>query len=335
MSTKAKQQITVVAPDDDSKAVLAKPVIGMGVSFNSMKELMDFAGVMATAKCAVPQLYLNNPGACLAVTMQAIRWGMDPFQVAQKTHEIQGVMGYEAQLINAVVTAMAPTTGRLQYEWYGPWENVIGKFEEKTSQKGNKYTVPGWGLADEAGCGIRVYATMKGETEPRVLDLLLSQAGVRNSTLWATDPKQQLAYLATKRWARLYCPDVILGVYSPDELQADEREIGPGVAEQAPASRTAAIKDKLKAAGPAPAAEQETPPEAPAEPVEPEEAGFEPITYAMCTEAINQAENAAQVTKVQNTCMEYLSKCAEEDRQQHADELRVALSARKKQLKLK
>lgn len=52
---------------------------------------------------------------------------------------------------------------------------------------------------------------MKNEQEPRVLELLLSQAQVRNSTLWASDPRQQLAYLAVKRWARLHCPDVILG----------------------------------------------------------------------------------------------------------------------------
>ncbi|HFQ7099962.1 TPA: recombinase RecT, partial [Citrobacter freundii] len=37
----------------------------------------------------------------------------------------------------------------------------------------------------------------------RELVLMLSQAQVRNSTLWASDPRQQLAYLAVKRWARL------------------------------------------------------------------------------------------------------------------------------------
>lgn len=42
------------------------------------------------------------------------------------------------------------------------------------------------------------------------------------------DPKQQLAYLAVKRWARLYCPDVILGVYSPDELmEREEYDVTP------------------------------------------------------------------------------------------------------------
>lgn len=32
-------------------------------------------------------------------------------------------------------------------------------------------------------------------------------------------PKQQIAYLAVKYWARLYCPEVVLGVYTPEELE--------------------------------------------------------------------------------------------------------------------
>lgn len=52
---------------------------------------------------------------------------------------------------------------------------------------------------------------------------MLAQARTRNSTLWADDPRQQLAYLAVKRWARLYCPEVILGVYTIDELEKDGR----------------------------------------------------------------------------------------------------------------
>ncbi|VTM11692.1 RecT family [Raoultella terrigena] len=62
---------------------------------------------------------------------------------------------------------------------------------------------------------------------------MLSQAQVRNSTLWATDPRQQLAYLAVKRWARLYCPDVILGVYTADEIdEREEKVINPTQAEK-------------------------------------------------------------------------------------------------------
>ncbi len=48
--------------------------------------------------------------------------------------------------------------------------------------------------------------------------------------MWKTAPKQQLAYLAVNYWARLYCPDVILGVYTPDEFdtqQRAERDVTP------------------------------------------------------------------------------------------------------------
>lgn len=184
----------------------------------SMDKLMRVADMMATAKAAVPAHFRNSPGDCLAVCMQAATWNMNPFAVAQKTHLVNGTLGYEAQLVSAVINNSGAVKGRFHFEWFGPWERVIGKFTIKRSEKG-EYRVPGWTMADEEGCGVRVWATVKGETEPRVLELLLAQARVRNSTLWADDPKQQLAYLAQKRWARLYAPDVILGVYTPDEFE--------------------------------------------------------------------------------------------------------------------
>ncbi|HCT6258954.1 TPA: recombinase RecT [Klebsiella quasipneumoniae subsp. similipneumoniae] len=196
-----------------------------------INQLVRFAELMAQSRVTVPAHLAGKPADCMAVAMQAAQWGMNPFAVAQKTHVINGALGYEAQLVNAAITAMAPTKDCVHFEWFGPWENVIGKFIEKTNDKGKKYLAAGWSATDEKGCGVKVWATLKGENEPRVLDLLLTQAQVRNSTLWGSDPKQQLAYLGVKRWARLYCPDVILGVYTPDELQEAaprvERDITP------------------------------------------------------------------------------------------------------------
>lgn len=199
---------------------------------DSLDRMMKLADIMASGKTTLPGHLRGNSADCLAVVMQSMQWRMNPFAVAQKTHLVNGVLGYEAQLVNAVITAIAPTRERLQFEWYGPWEKVIGRFAVKKNDKG-EYRVPAWSLADEEGCGVKVWATLKGETEPRVLELLLAQARTRNSTLWADDPRQQLAYLAIKRWARLYCPDVILGVYSPDEL--DER--GPAEKDITPPKR--------------------------------------------------------------------------------------------------
>lgn len=217
-----KQLVDPMSDNTSTAATIFSP--------DALDKLVRFAEIMACSRVTVPAHLAGKASDCLAVTMQAVQWRMNPFAVAQKTFMVNGVLGYEAQLVNAVISTMAPTRDRIQYAWFGPWEKVIGKFVERTSPKGNKYAAPGWTLADETGCGVRVWATMKNEEQPRELEILLSQAQVRNSTLWASDPKQQLAYLAVKRWARLHCPDVILGVYTPDEIDSAppvERDITP------------------------------------------------------------------------------------------------------------
>lgn len=189
----------------------------------SIDKMMKLADIMSRGVSTIPEHLRGNPSDCLAVVMQSMQWKMNPYAVAQKTHTVKGVLGYEAQLVNAVITSIAPTKDRLNYEWFGDWSKVTGKFKIMNGDKG-EYRVPGWKLADEQDLGIRVWATIKGEDKPRVLELLLAQARTRNSTLWADDPQQQLAYLATKKWSRLHAPDVILGVYTPDELDYGERK---------------------------------------------------------------------------------------------------------------
>lgn len=214
-----------------------------GASMDKMMRLADF---MASGKSALPMHLRGSPGDCLAIVMQACQWNLNPFAVAQKTHLVNGVLGYEAQLVAAVINTSKVVLDRFNFEWFGDWKKVIGKFQIKKGDKG-EYRVPGWQLSDEEGLGIRVWATLRGEAEPRVLELLLAQARVRNSTLWADDPKQQLAYLAQKRWARLYAPDVILGVYSPDEFDAPApRDMGP--AEVVPPAEQGASNELVAAA---------------------------------------------------------------------------------------
>ena len=205
---------------------------------DAMDKMMQLANIMAQGVSTIPRHLQGNPSDCLAVIMQSMQWKMNPYAVAQKTHTVNGTLGYEAQLVNAVITSIAPVKGRLNYEWFGDWTKVTGKFEIKRGEKG-EYRVPGWKFADEQGLGVRVWGTIIGEDQPRVLELLLAQARTRNSTLWADDPQQQLAYLAVKKWSRLHTPDVILGVYTPDEMQDFEtiRDVTP------PKARPQSIED--------------------------------------------------------------------------------------------
>ncbi|EAA7945907.1 recombinase RecT [Salmonella enterica subsp. enterica] len=202
-------------------AITSQPGVTVGTaaaifSPEGMNQLVRFAELMACSKATVPAHLAGKPSDCLAVTMQAAQWGMNPFAVAQKTHVVNGTLGYEAQLVNAVVSSSNLLATRLNYRWDGDWSKVNGKSDKSPSLT------------------VTVSAVLKGEAEPRELTISMAQAGVRNSPLWEQDPRQQLAYLCVKRWARLHAPDVLLGVYTPDELQETtprvERDITPAAA---------------------------------------------------------------------------------------------------------
>jgi len=169
---------------------------------DAMQTVMSFAAMMASGRATVPTHLQNNPSDCAAIIMQAMRWRMDPFIVAQKTHVVSGHLGYEAQLVNAVVCGSGAIIGRPSYEYFGKWDGVNGK------------------TSNDFSVGVTVSAKIKGEVEPRVLTVSMGTVGkVRNSPLWEADPRQQIAYLAIKRWSRMHTPDVLLGVYTPDEFE--------------------------------------------------------------------------------------------------------------------
>ncbi|KAL8195943.1 UNVERIFIED_CONTAM: hypothetical protein K2H54_000295 [Gekko kuhli] len=106
---------------------------------------------------------------------EALQWGMNPFPVAQKTHLVKGVLGYEAQLVNAVVVNSGAIKGRFEYEFFGPWEKVVGKFREVTDKdRGTTYRIPNWSFADEKGCGVYVRAEL-ANGDFREIELLLSK----------------------------------------------------------------------------------------------------------------------------------------------------------------
>jgi len=200
--------ITAPVNEADTKAAIFSP--------SGLHKLQAFAEVMAQGKATVPAHLSGKPADCLAIALQAAQWGMNPYAVAQKTHLVNGTLGYEAQLVNAVITSSTAVQGRFKYEYGGDWE----KFKPGAANASN-----------ERGLSVRVGAVLKGETEITWGEpLYMEYVTTRNSPLWKTVPKQQLAYLAVKYWARLYCPDVILGVYTPDEFepaQRAERDVTP------------------------------------------------------------------------------------------------------------
>ena len=242
----------------------ADSVAALMFNAQAMDAVMSFGKMMANAKLTIPEHLRNKPDDCAAVCMQALQWRFNPFAVAQKTHVSQsGALGYEAQLLNAAIITSGKIKAAPDYEFIGDWSKILGKVEERKSERGGKYYVATWERAHEAGLGIIVRATLTGESKPRELTVMMAQAWPRFSTQWATDPQQQISYLAVRKFARRYMPDVILGVYSNDELEPAS-VIDMGFADEVPPPppQPRRRSDPL-AASPAPAApaqeEQGTP----------------------------------------------------------------------------
>lgn len=159
----------------------------------SLGEAMEIAKLMAAGNFVPPHLR-QKPGDCLAVVMQSARWGLDPFAVGNKTYFVNDRMAYEAQLVIAVLNTSGVLKGRLDIAW------------EK----------------HETDLVCTVTGTLRADSRPKSVSQELSRVKVKNSPLWVSSPRQQLGYYTSRLWARLYAPEVLLGVYTDDEV----REMG-------------------------------------------------------------------------------------------------------------
>jgi hypothetical protein len=157
---------------------------------HSLNEAMALAQQMSSAKL-VPQALQKSPGDCLLVIEQAMRWGMSPFAAAQEVSVIQGKLMYSGKIVAAAVQSAGILSGRLHYEY-------SGEGEERA---------------------VTVTGTLRGESEPRSINVAWKDAVTQNG-IWKKQPDQQLAYHGARVWARRHVPEVMLGVYSPEEMDA-------------------------------------------------------------------------------------------------------------------
>jgi len=163
---------------------------------STMDQALAFANQMSQARL-LPAHLQKSPADCLRVVLQAARWQMDPFAVADKTSIIQNKLMYEGQLVSAVVNARGNLSKRLSYAYDGEGDNRV----------------------------LTVSGTVKGETEPRTIDLPFSLAKrINKNGQMQTNPDQQAAYIGARIWARRHMPELMLGVYTPDEIDEEGAE---------------------------------------------------------------------------------------------------------------
>lgn len=143
----------------------------------------------------LPRHLHGNPGNCLAVLMLSRDWNMNPIAVGLKTSVIPKKNGgetlmFEGQLVAAVIAKSKTIEGRLRY--------VLEGAGEKTT--------------------CQAIGRIRGETEERAVTIGMPKT--RNSPLWSGnqgDIEQQMTYLAARTWCRRHAPEILLGVYTPED----------------------------------------------------------------------------------------------------------------------
>ena len=161
---------------------------------STMAAAIDFSERMANAKL-LPAHLQKSPADCLRVVLQAARWQMDPFAVADKTSVISGKLMFEGQLVSAVVNARGNLKKRLSYDYKGEGSSRV----------------------------LTVSGTLQGEDEPRTIELTHALATkINRNGQVAINPDQQMSYIGARIWARRHTPELMLGVYVPDEMEPEQ-----------------------------------------------------------------------------------------------------------------
>jgi len=172
---------------DMQNALEPLPPARFGLVPANMTEAIELANLMASAKL-VPAALQKSVADCLLIIQQSSRWDMDPFAVAQECSVISGKLMYSGKLVAAVINARGNLARRLAFAYSG---------------EGDART-------------ITVIGHFRGEHEPRTVSVILRDARTQNQ-MWTKQPDQQLAYHGARVWARRHAPELMLGVYSPEE----------------------------------------------------------------------------------------------------------------------
>jgi hypothetical protein len=141
---------------------------------------------------------------CFLVVNQAVRWGMDPFAVAQSVSVVHGKLCYEGKLISAVLKAKLGVD--LEYEITGQGEAM--KVVVSAAING-KPVVDSKGRPKIAEGSVAIWKT------------------TGNGSPWYAPGgfERMLRYRGAREWGRIHESSVMLGVYSEDEMLGlnDER----------------------------------------------------------------------------------------------------------------
>jgi hypothetical protein len=159
-------------------------------------ELVQRQAKMLSASTLVPKEFQGNMGNCAIALNIAKRLGADPFMVIQNIDIIHGRPSFRATFLIAMVNASGRFTP-LQFRMAG---------------EGQTRSCVAWAKDKETG------EVVEG-TEITMAMAKAEGWSTKSGSKWLTMPEQMLRYRAAAFFARIYAPDITLGMQTSDELR--------------------------------------------------------------------------------------------------------------------
>lgn len=183
----------------------------------NMSGLWQLASVYSRSTI-VPEQYRGKPADCFIAIQMAQRLSMDPMAYMQNSYVVYGRPGIETKLATALLNRSGLISGRINYVFDG---------------EGATRSCTAW-----------VIDAASGERCSQRIDWKMVQAEGWDKdkkgypSKWVTMPDIMFQYRAAIFLIRAYYSDVLLGLYTTDELE----DIAVGRAEEAPVAPVAVEK---------------------------------------------------------------------------------------------
>ena len=183
-------------------------------SFNQLLR----AAQMLSQTSIIPQSYQNKPQDCFVAIEMANRRGESPMVVMQNMYVVKGKPSWAGQACTMLI-------------------NSCGKFKDV------KHIYTGEKGKPNRGCYVTATRISDGSQVDGVeVTMQMAQSeGWTSNSKWRNMPELMLAYRASAFFARVYCPEAMMGVQTAEEVyDADSTPIN------AAASLTAALKGETE-----------------------------------------------------------------------------------------
>jgi hypothetical protein len=169
----------------------------------------------------VPNAYQGKPEDCFLALEIAGRMGVSPMMVMQNMYVVKGKPSWAGQACTTLI-------------------NSCGKFKDV------KHVYTGTKGTDNRGCYVEAVRVSNGETVTgtEVTMQMAKNEGWTSNTKWRNMPELMLAYRASAFFARVHCPEALMGVQTDVEIydaEANEKSTASNLNE--------ALKKRVAKAG--------------------------------------------------------------------------------------